>query len=107
MPKVVTTLEDVPPMPAARTPEERERQLIALATDLVERRLREGTATSQEIVHFLKLGCTQAKADLEKTELEKELLKAKCSAIERQEHSDEMYTEALRAMREYAGADNE
>ena len=40
----------------ALTPEARENQLIALAVDLVEKRLIEGTASSKETTHLLKLG---------------------------------------------------
>ncbi len=94
-------------MAAARTPQERENQLIRLATDLAEKQMREGTASSQVITHFLKLGCMQAKAELEKIELEKELLKAKADAIVNQKHADEMYTAALAAMREYSGNNEE
>ena len=37
----------------ALTPEAREKQLVALAVDLVEKRLREGTASSQEVTQIL------------------------------------------------------
>ena len=57
-------------MRPALTPEARENQLISLAVDLVEKRLIEGTASSQETTHFLKLGSTKSKYELEKLKAE-------------------------------------
>lgn len=90
----------------AMTAEAREKQLIALSVDLVERRLLEGTATSQEIVHFLKLGTVRA--ELEKKELEEKikLLEAKTEMIKSAKVHEELYGEALAAMRSYQGLDN-
>lgn len=87
----------------ALTPEARENQLIALATDLVEQRLLDGTASSQETTHFLKLGSIKNKLELEKLEKENELLKAKTEALQSQKKVEELYAEALNAMRGYAG----
>ena len=60
----------------ALTPESRENQLVSLAINLAEKQLREGTASSQVITHYLKLGSTQAKLEQEKLKQENELLKA-------------------------------
>lgn len=98
---------DIPKLRPATTPEARENQCIALAMDLVEERLRKGTATSQEVTHFLKLGSTNAKMESEKLRLENELLKAKTAAIESQKKIEEMYAEAIAAMQIYAGRSNE
>lgn len=87
----------------ALTPEARENQLIALAIDLVEQRLLDGTASSQETTHFLKLATTKAKLDNEKLELENELTRAKTQAIKSQETSEELYRKALKAMGIYSG----
>lgn len=89
--------------PPATTPEARENQLISLAVDLVEKRLINGSASSQETTHFLKLGSTQAK--LEKAELEQriELAKAKTEAIHSAKRQEELFAKALRAMRSYQG----
>ena len=54
----------------ALTPEARENQLISLAVDLAEKQLQEGTASSQVITHYLKLGSTKEK--IEKEILEKQ-----------------------------------
>lgn len=87
----------------ALTPEARESQLISLAYDLVEQRLLDGTASSQETTHFLKMGSEKARVELEKLRLESELAKAKTDSIQSQKRVEELYSEALNAMRNYAG----
>ena len=87
----------------ATTPEERERQLISLALDCVEERMRNGTASAQEYVHFLKLASTKEQLELEKIRSENELLQAKKAALESAKRTEEMYTKAIAAMRSYAG----
>lgn len=89
-------------MKPALTPEARENQCIALAMDLVEARLREGTASSQETVHFLKLGSIKAKLEAEKLEEENKLLRAKTEQIKSQKRVEELYANALSAMRDYS-----
>lgn len=90
-------------MRPAITPEAREQQLISLAVDLVEKRLIEGTASSQETTHFLKLATSKYKADLEKTKKELELTVAKTEAMKSQIRSEEMFAEAVKAFRGYSG----
>jgi len=87
----------------AITPEARENQLISLAIDLVEQRLIDGTASSQETTHFLKLGSSKAMLEKEKLAKENELLKAKTEALESAKEVEKLYKEALKAMREYSG----
>lgn len=82
--------------------EGRENQLIALATDLAEKRLREGTASSQEIVHFLKLGSERERLEREKLLSENKLLKAKTESIESSQEIKELYAEAIKAMKGYS-----
>lgn len=84
-------------------PDVRENQLIALAVDLVEQRLIAGTASSQETVHFLKLGSSKARYELEKLQAENELLKAKAESIHAMQHADEMFEKAIKAMQKYSG----
>ena len=91
----------------AMTPEQRENQLIALTYDLVEQRIRNGTATSQETTHFLKMGSTKARAEYEKMKEEIQLLKAKTEALESQKRSEELFSEALKAMKSYTGGSDE
>lgn len=87
----------------ALTPEARENQLISLATDLVERRLIEGTASSQETTHFLKLATTKARLEKEILEKQKELITAKTEALQSAKRVEELYTDALNAMKRYSG----
>lgn len=90
----------------ASTPEAREKQLINLATELAEQQLLDGTASSQVITHYLKLGSTRETLEREKIKQENELLKAKVDAIEATKRSEELYQKALDAMRTYSGQNN-
>ena len=96
----VDTTKKVARRPAI-TPEARENQLIALAVDLAERQLLEGTASSQVITHYLKLGSTKDRLEREKLERENELLKAKTESIQSMQRIEELYKNALDAMRNY------
>lgn len=87
----------------ALSPEARENQLIALAVDLVEQRLLDGSASSQETTHFLKLGSTKNRLEMEKLEEENRLLKAKTEALQSQKRSEELFAEAIKAMKNYSG----
>ena len=91
----------------ARTPEEREKQLIEKAYRVVEQRMDEGVASAQEIVHFLKLGTVRAELEKTKLEAETELLHAKQEAMESSKRSEEKYQEALDAFRLYNGVQHE
>ena len=90
--------------PPARSPEARENQLISLAYDLAEARLREGTATSAEVVHFLKLGSLKERQELELTKKKMELMSAKTEALQSAKRIEELYGAAIEAMRRYSGA---
>lgn len=85
------------------TPEERENQLINLAFDRAEEQLRNGTASSQVITHFLKQGTVKAQIELEKLRQENALLEAKTSAIKSAESQEKIYAEAIKAMQKYRG----
>lgn len=87
----------------AMSPEARENQLISMSYDLVETRIREGTATSAEVTHFLKLGSQKTKYELEKLRRENELLEAKKKSLESAETMKELYSNALRAFSTYTG----
>ena len=89
----------------ATTPEGRENQLISLAYDLVEKRIRQGTATSQETTHFLKLGSSRERLEQERLTHENELTAVKIAALASQQATEELYRDALNAMRTYAGHD--
>lgn len=87
----------------------RERQMIALAEDLAEQQLRDGTASSQVIAHYLKLGTRREKIEREILEEQKKLLEAKTEALKAAKRMDEMYEAALKAMSDYKSSskDNE
>lgn len=87
----------------ALTPEAREEQLISYAIDLVEQRLLDGTASSQETTHFLKLASPKARLEREKLEEENKLLRAKTKAIENAEESSIAYREVIEALKLYSG----
>lgn len=93
-----------PKMRPALSPEAREAQMIALAMDVAEERLRNGTASSQEVVHFLKLGTSRAELEKEKLKKENKVLEAKAKAYESSEEIKTLYENALKAMRDYSGA---
>lgn len=87
----------------ATTPEGREKQMVALAYDLVEKRIREGTATSQEVTHFLKLGSSRETLEQERLRHENELTQAKIDAMAAQGRIEELYRDAILAMNTYQG----
>lgn len=89
--------------PPARTPEARESQLIALAMDLVEKRLREGTASSQETVTIIKLGSEKERLERERLRKENELIDAKTEAIKSAKRIEELYADAIKAFGVYSG----
>lgn len=92
-----------PKMRPAMTPEARENQLISLAMDLVEQRLRDGTASSQETTHFLKAASSKAKLEMEKLRLENELTNAKTEMIRKEKEDKIAYDQIIKALRNYQG----
>ena len=91
----------------ALTPDARENQLVALAVDLAEQQIRDGTASSQVITHFLKLGTAKERLEREKLEQENALLRARTEAIQGEKRSEELYLKALKAMQVYSGNDDD
>jgi len=89
------------------TDEGRENQLISYAYDLAEKQLREGTASSQVMTHFLKAGSTRDRIERAKLERENELLVAKVEALNSAQDTRTLMLEALKAMRGYAGLDTD
>lgn len=87
----------------AMTPEARENQMIALAVDLAEKQLREGTASSQVITHFLKLASSTERLEKKIKEEQAKMLEAKTEQLKSQKNSEEAYMKAVRAMQEYSG----
>lgn len=103
MAKVIPSSESTPRRRPGLTPEARENQLISLAVDLAEKQLMEGTASSQVITHYLKLGSTKERLEKEKLEEENKLLRAKTEALQSTRRYDELLEEAIEAMRSYSG----
>ena len=91
----------------ALTPEARENQLISLAVDLAEKQLQEGTASSQVITHYLKLGSTKERIEKEILEKQKELITARTEALQSSKKIEELYANAISAMRRYSGQSGE
>ena len=86
-----------------RTPEDREDRLISMAIDLAEKQILEGTASSQVITHFLKLGSTKERLEKQILQNQNELLKAKTSAIRSGESYKETVDNAIKAFSTYSG----
>lgn len=101
--KAPSTQEPRKAIRPALDPDAREKQLISLAVDLVEQRLLDGTASSQETTHFLKLASNKYKLEVERQKYENELIKAKTKALQDQADMKALYAEAIEAMRRYSG----
>ncbi len=87
--------------------EDRENQLISLAYDVAEERLRNGTATSQEVTHFLKLGSTKERIEKQILEKQKDLITAKTEVLQSQKRLEELFSEAMAAFRSYNGEEED
>lgn len=103
----VDSKEPLKPLPPALTLEGRENQLIAATYDLVERRILEGTASSQETTYFLKAGSSKMRLELEHLREENQLLRAKQKSIEAQANNEALLERALKAFRSYRGEEEE
>ena len=87
----------------AQSIEAREAQMISLAEDLAEQQLRDGTASSQVITHYLKLGTQREKIEREILEKQKDLIIAKTETMQSAKHIEEMYADAINAMKRCSG----
>ena len=90
----------------ALTPDARENQLIYLATELAEQQLRDGTASSQVITHYLKLGSSKERIEKEILKKQSDLISAKTEALQSAKRIEELYENAISAMKSYNGQDN-
>lgn len=99
----VSGLDESMRQPPAMTSEARENQMIALAINLAEKQLLEGTASSQVITHYLKLGSSKEKIEKEILEKQRELIDAKTENLKSAKRVEELYANALDAMRRYSG----
>lgn len=87
------------------SPEAVEKEMINLAVREVEYRIRNHKASSQELVHYLKMGSEKERLEREKLEAEVELQKVKAEAIEAAKNSEELYNKAIEAMKHYSGVE--
>ena len=87
----------------SKTPEGREQELIGLAVEQAEAQLREKSAPTQVVIHYLKLATEREQRERAKLENETVLLQAKVDMIKSAEKSESMYREAIDAMRNYSG----
>jgi predicted nucleic acid-binding protein len=94
-----------PPKRKAKTLEARENQLIKMAYDLVEQRIANNTATSQETVEFLRRGSTKARLEKRILKKQEKLLAAKTEAITAAKRDEEAYNRAMEAMKSYGAFD--
>ena len=101
--KKTSSTETSQKMRPALTPEARENQMIALAVDLAEKQLREGTASSQVLTHYLKLASTRERIEKEILEKQKELISARTEALQSAKRVEELYSDAISAMKKYGG----
>lgn len=92
-----------PPLKPALTPEARDQQMISLTYDLVEERIRNGTASSQETTHFLKLASEKTRYQTELIKAQAQLATAKKEDLESARRSEAIYEEVLKALRNYSG----
>lgn len=104
MARSVKKVKDKKSAPPARTLEAREDQLISLAVDMAEEQLRNKTASAQVLTHYLKLATVKTQLEKEKLENENLLLRAKTDTLKSQQKTEELYANALKAMREYSGS---
>lgn len=103
--KAIESMDPPKSLPPALTLEGRENQLIAAAYDLVEQRILDGTASSQETTHFLKMGSSKAVLERDKLREENKLLRAKTDALKAQVNNEALLEKALKAFRSYRGED--
>ena len=106
MARVRARVEDKRRRKPATSPEGREIEIAADAYDLAEEQIQQGTASSQVITHFLKMGSTRERLEQQRIEHENELLQVKRQAIESQQRIEELYLDAIQAMKSYSGSED-
>ena len=87
----------------ATSPEEREMQLADAAYDLAEEQIENGTASSQVITHFLKMGSSRERLEQERMRHEVQLMEVKKEQLEGQKRVEALFSDALNAFRGYSG----
>lgn len=105
--KAIEPAEQPKSLPPTLTVKGREDQLIAAAYDLAEKRILEGTASSQELTYFLKMGSSRTALENDKLREENKLLRAKTEALQAQISNEALLDKALKAFRSYRGEDED
>lgn len=62
-----------------------------------------GTVSSQVLTHYLKLGSTREKLEQERLAMEVSLMEQKRESMASAARVEELYSDAINAMRSYAG----
>lgn len=91
----------------AMSKEGHDNRMISLANKCAEEQLRKGTASSQIICHYLKMGSEKERLAIEREKAELDLLKAKTKSIESADRMNEMFTQALKVFSSYRGEDDD
>lgn len=91
----------------AATPDERENQLVALAIELAEKQIREGTVSAQVLAHYVKLGSSRERLEQRRIEAELELAEYKKESMAAAGRMEELYSQAIDAMKMYNGGSPE
>lgn len=104
MPKKVASSKNKKSRPSI-SPEDQENKMISLAMDLAEQQLEDGTASSQLITEFVKRASTKARLENEILAKQKDLVVAKTAALESQKRMEELWSDAMTAMKQYGGSD--
>jgi hypothetical protein len=82
----------------------REDQLINMAYNMAEQQFIDGTASSQVITHFLKLGTERERMEREILNKQIALLEAKTDQIETSKANEGLYAKAIEAMKSYGAS---
>lgn len=104
--KVNEANNERPKIRPALTPEGREQQMIALAINAAEKQLLDGTASSQVITHYLKLGTERERLERIKMEHEIALADAKAESLKTTQRLENMFAEFMSAYKTYSGEDD-
>lgn len=107
MPRERKSIESAPPKSHARTPKDQEDVMINLAMNQAEKQLREGTASAQVVVHFLKLGSSRERLEQETLAQKVQLDQAKTESLKSAKRVEELYNQALKAMKDYTGSSDD
>ena len=91
----------------AESSEEQENRMISLAMALAEKKMIDGTASNQMICYYLRLGSSEERLKRQMMEKQKELIDAKTETLKSAQRTEELYANALKAMRRYGGRGEE